>query len=225
MDTNKVRNLHCHHKVSDHPVISKLICDFYLQCPSSHKQFNPLHVKHLLSLLKSWAPASSLTYLRLAWKTAALLALVTAKHFSNLILLGLDNQHLFLQHHAASFVPTCNSKMDQFGHLLPQIHSYSHFNVNLCHVFYLKTYVCHPDPFWKKLDGCHVSSLFPGNNRQHMPVCVKMICTWVRKVLCIAKMSIPLDAVWGTAASVVWWVVFPCVHPAGMWLRQSFFSG
>ena len=93
------------HKASNHPVISKLMCHFYLQCPASHKWFDPWDVGHLLSLLESWAPVSSLTTLKLAWKTATFLALVTAKHCSDLTLLCVDNQHLFLQHHAAIFIP------------------------------------------------------------------------------------------------------------------------
>ena len=65
------------HKASNHPVISKLMCHFYLQHPPSRKQFDPWDVECFLSLLESWAPASSLTTFKLAWKTATLLALVT----------------------------------------------------------------------------------------------------------------------------------------------------
>ena len=75
---------HCIHKASNHPVISKLIHHFYLQYPPSHKRFDPWDVECLLSLLESWAPASSLTTFKLAWKPATLLALVTAKRCSDL---------------------------------------------------------------------------------------------------------------------------------------------
>ena len=37
------------HKASQHPVMSKLMCHFYLQCPPSHKCFDPWDVEHLLS--------------------------------------------------------------------------------------------------------------------------------------------------------------------------------
>ena len=84
------------HKASNHPVISKLMCHFYLQSSPSYKHFDPWDVEHLLSLLESWAPASSLTTFKLAWKTATLLALVTAKQCSNLTLLCIDCQHPFL---------------------------------------------------------------------------------------------------------------------------------
>ena len=67
---------HCIHKASNHFVISKLMCHFYLQYPSSHKCFVPCDVECLLSLLESWAPASSLITFKLAWKTAILLALL-----------------------------------------------------------------------------------------------------------------------------------------------------
>ena len=74
------------HKASNHPVISILMCHFYLQHPPSHKCFDPWDVECLLSLLESWALASSLTTFKLAWKTATLLALVTAKWCSDLTL-------------------------------------------------------------------------------------------------------------------------------------------
>ena len=127
---------HCIHKASNHPVISKLMHHFYLQCPSC-KQFDPWYVEHLVSLLESWAPVSSLTTFKLAWKTATLLALVTAKHCSDLTILCVDNQHLFLQCHAAIFVPLSAGKTDHLGHLPPQIHIESHSNVNLCPVFFI----------------------------------------------------------------------------------------
>ena len=47
------------HKASNHPVISKSIHHLYLQYPPSYKHFDPWDVKHLVSLLQSWAPASS----------------------------------------------------------------------------------------------------------------------------------------------------------------------
>ena len=128
------------HKVSNHPVISKLMHHFYLQHPPSCKWLNPREVECLLSLLESW-------------KTATLLALVTAKHCSDLTLLCVDNQHLFLQHHAAIFVPLSGGKTDFLGHLPPQIRIESHSNVNLCPVFYLKAHLRHTESFRKKSDG------------------------------------------------------------------------
>ena len=62
---------HCIHKASNHPVISTLMHNFYLQHPPC-KQFDPWDVEHLLSLLESWAPVSYLTTYKLAWKTATL---------------------------------------------------------------------------------------------------------------------------------------------------------
>ena len=94
---------HCLHKASNHPVISKLMHHFYIQNPPSCKHFDPWDVERLLSLLESWAPASSLTIFKLAWKTATLLALVTTKCYSDLTLLCTDNQHFFLKHLAAFF--------------------------------------------------------------------------------------------------------------------------
>ena len=88
------------------------MCHFHLQCPPSHKHFDPWNVEHLLSLLESWAQASSPTTFKLAWKTATLLAPVTVKCCSDLSLLCIDNQHHFLQCHAAIFIPMSGGKTD-----------------------------------------------------------------------------------------------------------------
>ena len=136
------------------------MCHFYLQCPPSHKCFDPWDVEHLLTLLESWAPTSSLTTFKLAWKTATLLALVTAKLYSDLMLLCIDNQQLFHQCHAAIFIPLSGGRTDHLGHLPHQICIESHTNVNFCPVFYLKAYLRHTEPFRMKPDGSHVTSLF-----------------------------------------------------------------
>ena len=109
------------HKASSYPVISKLKHHFYLQCPPSHKHCDPWDVECLLSLLERWALASSLTTFKLDWKTATLLALVTVNCCSDLTLLCMDNQHLFLQHHAAIFNLMSDGKTDHWCHLPPQI--------------------------------------------------------------------------------------------------------
>ena len=109
-------------------------------------------------LLESWAPASSLTTFKIAWKTATLLALATAKCCSDLTLLCIDNQHLFLQCNAAIFIPMSGGKTDCPGYLPPQIHIESHSNVNLCPVFYLKAYLRCTELFRMKPGG----SLFFG---------------------------------------------------------------
>ena len=98
----------------------------YLQHPPSCKCFDPWDVGHLLSLLGSWAPASSLTTFKLAWKTATLLALVTAKHCSDLTLICIDSQHPFLQHNGAIFIPMSVGKTACLGHLPTQICIESH---------------------------------------------------------------------------------------------------
>ena len=174
---------------------------FYLQHPPSHKWFDPWDVECLLSLLESWAPTSSLTTFKLAWKTATLLALVTAKHCSDLTLLCIDNQHLFLQCNAAIFVPLSGGKTDHLGHLPPQNHIETHSIVTLCPVFHLKAYLRCTESFRKKPDGSRVTSPFLGNNRQHQPVCAKTISSWVRKVLGVAKAHMSLGSLQGVAAS------------------------
>ena len=122
------------HKASNHPAISKLMCHFYIQCPT-WKHFDPWDVEYLLSLLESWAPASSLTAFKHAWKITTLLAHVTVKCCSDLTLLCIGTQYLFLQHHAAVFIPMCDGKADCLGHLPPQICIDCHTSINLCPVF------------------------------------------------------------------------------------------
>ena len=181
---------------------------FYLQHPHSHKHFDLWDFEHVLSLLESWALGSSLTTFKLAWKTATLLALGTVKCCSNLNLLCIDNQHLFLQHHTAIFITISGGKTDCLGHLSPQIGIESHSNVNLSPIFYLKPYLRCTEPFRKKLDGVHVTSLFLGKNRQHTLVCAKTISSLVRKVLCVAKAHMSLGSLHSS------WC-FPGVNPAG----------
>ena len=138
-----------HHKASNHPIISKVMHPFYLQC---------------------------------------------------LPFLSLFNQYLFLQYNAAIFIPASGGKMDWLGHLPPQIHIESHSSLNLQPVFYLKAYVQHTEPFRKKPDRWHVTSLILGNNRQHRPGCAKTISSWVQNVLCIAKTHMSLGSLWGALA-------------------------
>ena len=123
------------HKVLIILSFQKLMHHFYLQHPPFHKHLILVMVS-ICYLCKSLAPTSSLTTLKLAWKTATLSALVTAKHCSDLTLLCIDNWHLFLQHHAAIFIPLSGGKTDCLDHLPPQIHIESHTNVNLYPVFY-----------------------------------------------------------------------------------------
>ena len=73
-----------------------------------------------------------LTTFQFAWKTATPLALVSTKHCSDLALLYIDNQHIFLENHAAIFMSSSGGKTNQLDHFPPQVHIDSHSNVNLC---------------------------------------------------------------------------------------------
>ena len=167
---------------------------FYLQCPPSHKCFDPCDVECLLFLLESWAAASSLTAFKLAWKTATLFALVTAKHCSDLTLLCIDNQHLFLQCNAAIFIPMSGGKTDHLGYLPIRFVLSLILMLIFAQFFDLKAYLRCTESFRMKPDGSHVTSLFLGNNRQHRPVCAKTISSWVRKILCVAKAHMSLGS-------------------------------
>ena len=113
-------------------------------------------------------------------------------------------------------------KTDHPGHLLSFCIE-SHSNVNLCPVFYLKAYLRCTEPFRKKPDGSHVTSLFLGNNRQHRPVCAKTISSWVRKDLCVAKAHLSLVSFWGAVASsaLVAGVSLVSILQAGDWASVS----
>ena len=179
---------HCLHKTSNHPVITKVMYHFYLQHPPSHKCFDPWDVEHLLSLLESWALASSLTTFKLAWKTATLFALVTAKCCSDFTFImywlsaPFSSASWFYFHSHVS-----GGKTDWPGHLPPQICIESHSNVNLCPVFYLKAYLRHTESVWEEAWWITCDLSFFGNNRQHRLVCAKTISSWVMKVLFVAK--------------------------------------
>ena len=58
------------------------------------------------------APSSFLINFNLAGKTVNTLALVMANLYSDLAVLHIGNQHLFLQHLAAIFVPAAGHKTD-----------------------------------------------------------------------------------------------------------------
>ena len=156
---------------------------------------------------------------KLAWKTATLLALVTAVCCSDLTLLCIDNQHLFLQHHAAIFIPISGGKTDWPGHLPPQILIESLSSVNLFPIFGLKAYLRFTEPFRQKPDGsCLTSLFFWGNNRQHRPVGAKTILSWVRKVLCVDKAHVSGFSLWGYSFCSLGRWSLPGVCPAGRWL-------
>ena len=77
---------------------------FYLHYSPSHKWFDEWDIECLLCLIESWALGSSLINFKLAWKTDTHSTLVMAKYCSDLTLLNIDNQHLFLQHHTAILI-------------------------------------------------------------------------------------------------------------------------
>ena len=68
-----------------------------------------------LPIISKLIPSPYFTKFELDWKIATLLALVTNKHCSHLTLLCIDNQHLFLQHNAATFVPASGCKTDKLS--------------------------------------------------------------------------------------------------------------
>ena len=65
----------------------------------------------------------------------------------------IDNQKLFLQHHAAIFIPISDGKMDWPGNLPPQLYIEPHSSGT---VFYLKASLCHTE----KSDESCVTSAF-----------------------------------------------------------------
>ena len=70
----------------------------------------------------------------------------------------------------------------------------------LCFIFDFKAHLQYIETIRKKSDVYLVSSLCFGNYRQQKPVCGKMISSWVRKVLSIAKEYMFLCTVCGTGA-------------------------
>ena len=89
--------------------------------------------------------------------------------------------------------------------------------------FYLKAYLRYTESFRSKPDGSCVTSHFLSNNKQHRPVCAKMISSWARKVLFIAKSHMSLGSLWGVAASAAMAAGVSLVTnlQAGDWTRIS----
>ena len=168
----------------------------------------------MLSLLESWAPASSLTTFKLAQKTATLLALVTVKHCSHLTLLCIDNQHLSLQHNAAIFIPMSGGKIIWVICPLRFVLSLTPMLIFALY-FYLKAFLRCTEPFRMKPDGSCVTSLFLSNNRQPWPDCAKTISSWVRKVLGVAKAHMSPSSLGGYCFYSLSSWCFPGDHPAG----------
>ena len=126
-----------------------------------------------------------LTTFKLAWKIATIWALVSAKCCSNLTLLCIYNQHLFLV--SCCFFHSHVLWQDGLtSYIHPQIWIESHSNVKLCPVFILKDYLKDTEPFRKEPDVSCVTSVLD-KKRQHRLVCAKTISSWVREVLCVAK--------------------------------------
>ena len=190
---------------------------FYLQCSPSCNWFDLWNVEHLLSLLEHCAPASSFTMFKLSLKRSTHLALVMAKCGSDLSLLHIDNQHHFLQHHAAIFIAGSVGKTNWLGHISPQIHI-----VNLCSVFYLKAFL-HCTELLRRGQMDLMCSWFLGRNRQHMSVCAKTIFSWVRKVLSITEEHMSPSTLHGTlvAAALVGGVSWGSIQQAGDWARVA----
>ena len=90
-------------------------------------------------------------------------------------------------------------------------------------VFYLKAYIQHIRKlFRKKSYGLQATLLFLGNNRWHMPGCVKMISSWIRTVLVLLRhlcLQVLTEMLWHLQ---LWWLVFPwypsCMQVIGLGL-------
>ena len=101
----------------------------YLHHPHTCKHFDPWDVEFYYHCYRSgpW-------HLPLPGLNCYFLALVIAKHWSDIPLLCFDN-HYLIQLNAAIFVSSSSCKIDQPGHLTSLIHIELHANVKLCSVF------------------------------------------------------------------------------------------
>ena len=177
-----------------------------------------------MSLLESWALASSLPTFKLAWKTATLLALLTAKQCSDLTLLCVGNQHLFFSIMLQLSFPYLLARRINQVIILLRFTWVSFLCYSLpCFLFEGLFELRHTEPFRKKPDGSHVTSLFLVNNRQHRLACAKTISSCVRKVLCVAKAHMSLGSLLGTTASAALaaGVSLVSILKVGDWARIS----
>ena len=114
--------------------------------------------------------------------------------FSDLSLLCIYYWHFLLQHCAANFITATGGK------------------VNLVVIFHLKVALNHISVLIFAL--CVIGGLFMvqwilmfslslGYNRQHIPICSKMI-SWVRRVLSVARTHMCPGTLQGAVVSVAW---------------------
>ena len=68
-------------------------------------------------LVRECDQTPSITDFKLAWETATLLACVTNKYLDS-TLQHIENQHPYIQHNTAIFVPASGAEIDMPGHLL-----------------------------------------------------------------------------------------------------------
>ena len=86
-------------------------------------------------LLERRVPGFPLSNLKLAWKTATLIALVTTKYCSGLTFLFINNQDLSPSG-SCYIIPVSCDKMDRLGHCPSQICIECHSYVYLCPVIH-----------------------------------------------------------------------------------------
>ena len=140
------------------------------------------------------------------------------KMLSDLPLLYIENQHLFLQNNCAIFIPG-TWLQEQINKVI--FHLKFILSLTLMLIFVLS---------WalrKRSDGSQMYPLCLGNSRQHIPICAKII-SFLIKVLgkdsfrcCkthISWYSPSCCSVCGFCSQC-----FSGVHPAGRWLSQNFY--
>ena len=199
----------------EHPVISKLMRSFFLRRPPRKKIFPPWEVKKLVDLLRSWTPCSSLSNIKLAWKTATLLALAATKRCADLSLLLSDNEHCFFHGNSVTLVPAFGAKTDRPKHRMPQFTLRSFKDKRLCPVAHLKEYFLRT----ASRRSASAKQIFISNSKEGKDVSAKTIGSWIRSTLRCAGLSTSPGAVRSASASAAFYSGVPVdkIMRAGDW--------
>jgi integrase len=175
-------------------------------------------VAEVLQLLESWGPTERLSLTKLSWKTAMIVALISARRCSDLTLLRRDRGHL--QHSDTRVVlqPVFGAKQDRPGHQIPPISFSLSRRRHLCPVKTIKEYLRRTLP---RRGAGH--PLFVTITRPHGPAAVSTIRRWIVMTLRAAGVRAPAGTTRAAAATYARASRIPLekIMTAADWTRAS----
>ena len=207
--------------VGQHPLICRLLKGAYNSRPPRPKLCPTWSVHDVLSMLKKWAPASSLDLKRLTLKTSMLLALTSAKRPSSLSLFSVKAGYCELGESTIRLQPTALEKSEGPDHCAKPLtlHQFSD-EPRLCPVSYVKAYI-DKTALLRSSDKFFISYIPP-----HGAVAAQTISRWLQETISQCGQSGPGGSTRSasTSKAVLNGSSLAAVLEAGDWARASTFS-